>query len=545
MKGHPHPRRDSPVRPARAALGFPRPGRLLRPQQSSVPGVRLQGPEDRPLRHLLLPGRRAGRRSMASRMAERWYTRLSQLLDHQLSARQPLILYASGVAFPPDQRHRGRARRGHRRRHRSLQAPHRPAVCRPDRRRPTTCSATSSCTRSSTTSPAPTSARARPAPWRSRCGSSKGMAEYLSIRPGRSAHGDVDARRDAPREAARRRQARQPEVLPVPLRPGALGLHRRQIRRRRRRQHVARRGGPRCDLRHSHQGGAADRLRRSCRTDWHNAEFEAFRPIAEATKMPASFARPLITSDKQRGELNVGPELSPDGSRIIYLLRARPVLDRPLRGRRQDRQGHQEDHQHRDQLALREPVVPDLGGRLGSGGQAVRLPRPRQGRARPDDCRRRPRQDRARDPAEGSERDPQPGVVARRQADRVLRARSAASPICSSTTWQDRQGRPTRCGASRPTPLPRSTRRGRPTARRSRSAPIASRPISRPSRPASCASRSMDIATGAVRSSADSTTPRTSARSGRPTAGRSISFPTGRASRTSTAWKSPAARRRS
>ncbi len=53
-------------------------------------------------------------------------------------------------------------------------------------------------------------------------------------------------------------------------------------------------------------------------TDWHNAEFEAFRPIAEATKMPAAFARPLITPEKHKGDLNIGPELSPDGSRLIY-----------------------------------------------------------------------------------------------------------------------------------------------------------------------------------------------------------------------------------
>src|SRR5262249_35391265 len=36
---------------------------------------------------------------MAARMAERWYTRLSQLLAHQLRGRQPLILYASGAHF--------------------------------------------------------------------------------------------------------------------------------------------------------------------------------------------------------------------------------------------------------------------------------------------------------------------------------------------------------------------------------------------------------------------------------------------------------------
>lgn len=35
----------------------------------------------------------------AGRMAERWYTRLSSILDHELSGRQPLILYASAPEF--------------------------------------------------------------------------------------------------------------------------------------------------------------------------------------------------------------------------------------------------------------------------------------------------------------------------------------------------------------------------------------------------------------------------------------------------------------
>ena len=61
--------------------------------------------------------------------------------------------------------------------------------------------------------------------------------------------------------------------------------------------------------------------------EWHNAEFEAFRPIAEATKMPASFARPLITSESQRGEISVGPELSPDGSRLVFFSEKDLVLD--------------------------------------------------------------------------------------------------------------------------------------------------------------------------------------------------------------------------
>src|SRR5436190_6708039 len=37
--------------------------------------------------------------ALAARLAERWYARLGDLLDHQLRGRQPLILYASHVDF--------------------------------------------------------------------------------------------------------------------------------------------------------------------------------------------------------------------------------------------------------------------------------------------------------------------------------------------------------------------------------------------------------------------------------------------------------------
>src|SRR6266704_4343052 len=37
--------------------------------------------------------------AQAARMAERWYTRLSTVLRHQLSSRQPLILYADAPDF--------------------------------------------------------------------------------------------------------------------------------------------------------------------------------------------------------------------------------------------------------------------------------------------------------------------------------------------------------------------------------------------------------------------------------------------------------------
>ena len=52
--------------------------------------------------------------------------------------------------------------------------------------------------------------------------------------------------------------------------------------------------------------------------EWHAAEFAAYRPIAETTKMPAAFATAVITRDGNRGQLNVSPEVSPDGSRIMF-----------------------------------------------------------------------------------------------------------------------------------------------------------------------------------------------------------------------------------
>src|SRR6185436_17129727 len=52
--------------------------------------------------------------------------------------------------------------------------------------------------------------------------------------------------------------------------------------------------------------------------EWHDAEVTAYRPVAEVTKMPASFARPLITKQHSGGQMNVSPEVSPDGSRLMF-----------------------------------------------------------------------------------------------------------------------------------------------------------------------------------------------------------------------------------
>ncbi len=340
---------------------------------------------------------------MASRMAERWYTRLSQLLNHELSSRQPLILYASGAHFRQTNADRRGARRGHRRRDRGLQAPDRPAVCRARSRRATTCSATSSCTRSSTTS--------RGTNVSSGIGRRAGPAAVVH-------RGDGRVPVDRPGGSARRRCG-------CARRRGARSCRRSTSSTTRSTSRIAtaRRCGPTspastatrvvgnmlraasgrdATYQHGHRVGAADRHEDSCRREWHDAEFEAFRPIAEATKMPAAFARPLIAQGQDRRRPERRARAEPGRlARSSTSPRTRPVLDRPLPRRRAHRRGHPEDHQHRDERPLREPVVPDLGRAPGirpaSGSCSPAIV---EGRADADDRRRRARPDRARDSLE-------------------------------------------------------------------------------------------------------------------------------------------------
>jgi WD40-like Beta Propeller Repeat len=51
--------------------------------------------------------------------------------------------------------------------------------------------------------------------------------------------------------------------------------------------------------------------------EWHNALFQAYLPIAETTKMPGAVARSVVKK-RREGEMNVSPELSPDGSKVIF-----------------------------------------------------------------------------------------------------------------------------------------------------------------------------------------------------------------------------------
>jgi Tol biopolymer transport system component len=252
---------------------------------------------------------------MASRMAERWYTRFSTLLDHQLRGRQPLILYASGPHFRQTNVIEGELGEGTggvtEAARRRIVLPFAGPIESTDHVIGHELVHAFQYDITNTTVNSPGGALSLPL-W-----FIEGMAEYLSIGP-------VD-----PHTAMWMREAARREKLPdikdledpryFPYRYGqALWAF------------IGGKYGDRMigDLLRVSTGrngfdGAFKQLlgvdSKELSKEWHDAELAAYRPIAEATKMPASFAQPLIIS-KQRGGggMNVSPELSPDGSRMMF-----------------------------------------------------------------------------------------------------------------------------------------------------------------------------------------------------------------------------------
>jgi Tol biopolymer transport system component len=253
--------------------------------------------------------------TIASRMAERWYARLSQILTHELRGRQPLILYASGPHFRQTNAIEGDLGEGtggvteaYRRR---IVLPFAGPLEATDHvlghelvhafQYDITNTDVSSGTGGALSMPL----------W-----FIEGMAEYLSVGP-------VD-----PLTAMWMREAARREKLPdidhldnpryFPYRYGqALWAY------------IGGKYGDKAVgqiLRATiGRGTYADALQgilgvdvKTLSNDWHQAEFTAYAPIAEATRMPAEIARTVIATTEKGGAINVGPELSPDGTRFMF-----------------------------------------------------------------------------------------------------------------------------------------------------------------------------------------------------------------------------------
>ena len=252
---------------------------------------------------------------MAARLSERWYARLSKLLNHELRGRQPLILYASAPHFWQTTAIEGEMGEGtggvteaYKRR---IVLPLAGPIQLTDHvlghelvhafQYDITNTNVSSGNGGALNLPL----------W-----FIEGMAEYLSIGP-------VDAHTAMwMREAARREKLPDIDKLDdpryFPYRYGHAfwayvgGKYGDEVIGDMLRAGGAARSGYEAAIQ-----GVLQVETKELSTDWHNALFQAYLPLAEATKMPGAVARPVVKK-KRDGELNVSPELSPDGSKVIF-----------------------------------------------------------------------------------------------------------------------------------------------------------------------------------------------------------------------------------
>jgi Omp85 superfamily domain/WD40-like Beta Propeller Repeat len=252
---------------------------------------------------------------MTARMAERWYARLSKLLNHQLRGRQPLILYASPSHFWQTTAIQGEIGEGtggvtEAYKRRVILPLAGPLQATDHVLGHELVHAFQYDITNTNVSQGAAGALSLPL-W-----FIEGMAEYLSIGP-------VD-----PHTAMWLRESTRTEKLPAikdldnpryfPYRYGHAfwayigGRFGDEVVGDMLRAAVATRGGYETAIE-----GVLSVKTEELSKEWQAAIFDAYRPIAEATKMPADIARVVVKKKRER-ELNVSPELSPDGSRVMF-----------------------------------------------------------------------------------------------------------------------------------------------------------------------------------------------------------------------------------
>ena len=257
--------------------------------------------------------------ALAARMAERWYARISKLLQHELRGRQPLILYAAhphfqqtnvlsgeigegtgGVTESAKRRvimpfAGGLAETDHVLGHELVHAFQYDMAAQTDLQG----------------RPIGPALQALPL-W-----FIEGMAEYLSIGP-------IDANTAMwVREASARNAMPSIDKLDdpdfFPYRYGhAFWAYVAGRWGDRAVGDMLRATGPEGDIKQAIAavlGTDSDTLTK----EWHDATRRSFAAVYETTKPPSAFGRPLITRETGGGDINLTPAISPDGKRVVFL----------------------------------------------------------------------------------------------------------------------------------------------------------------------------------------------------------------------------------
>jgi Tol biopolymer transport system component len=261
----------------------------------------------------------------AGQMAERWYTRLSRILNHELSVRQPIILYASHPDFEQTNALEGEMGEGT------------GGVTEILKRRVVLPMAgplgetdhvlghelVHAFQFDITGHAGPISEGSMPAAVRMPLWFIEGMAEYLSLGPV-DPHTAMWMRDAVKRAQIDEKKDRLPSIRDLenpnyfPYRWGqalwayvagrwgdpVVGQMLRAAARANDMEHVV----------SEVLGVDAKKLS----SDWHAALREAYVPLV-ASKQSASRYGPAVITDRNGGELNVGPSLSPDGKRMVFL----------------------------------------------------------------------------------------------------------------------------------------------------------------------------------------------------------------------------------
>jgi hypothetical protein len=256
---------------------------------------------------------------LAARMAERWYARLSQLLQHELRGRQPLVLYAAHPHFQQTNTLSGEIGEGT------------GGVTESAKRRVILPFAGGMAETDHVLGhelvhafqydmAAQTDARGRPIGpglqalplW-----FIEGMAEYLSLGPV-DAHTAMWVREASARNAMPTiDRLDDPDFFPyryghafwayVAGRWGDRAVG-----------DLLRATGPEGDI----EGAIAGVLgtdNDTLSTAWHDATRRAFAAVYETTSKPEAFGRALISRESGGGDINVSPSISPDGKRVVFL----------------------------------------------------------------------------------------------------------------------------------------------------------------------------------------------------------------------------------
>jgi Tol biopolymer transport system component len=253
----------------------------------------------------------------AGRMAERWFSRLSKMLEHQLSDRQPIILYASHPHFEQTNAIRGELGEATggvtEYLKRRIVMPLAGTVAESDHVLGHEMVHAFQFDMTARGEPA---AGAVPGALQLPLWFIEGMAEYLSLGP-------VD-----PHTAMWLRDAARSEKLPTVKQLGDPQFFPYRYGQAFWAYLGGRYGDPVLAevLKSAGASGKAEKALEEVlgidveqlSREWHASIQEAYGGLAAVKKSAADYGRAVIT-DKNAGELNVGPALSPDGRRLVFL----------------------------------------------------------------------------------------------------------------------------------------------------------------------------------------------------------------------------------